>query len=41
VAYSVELGHLMALKYSVELSARSGVAYWDSSVRIVDIDDLD
>jgi hypothetical protein len=41
VAYSVELGHLMALEYSVELSTRSGVAYWDPSVRIVGIDDID
>ena len=41
VAYSVELGHLMALEYSVELSTRSGVAYWDSSVRIVGIEDMD
>jgi hypothetical protein len=41
VAYSVELGHLMALKYSVELSTRLGVAYWDSSVRIVGIDNTD
>jgi hypothetical protein len=41
VAYSVELGHLMALEYSVELSTRSGVAYCDPSVRIVGIDDMD
>jgi hypothetical protein len=41
VGYSVELGHLMALEYSVELSTRSGVAYWDTSVRIVGIDDMD
>ena len=31
----------MAPEYSVELSIRSGVAYWDSSVRIVGIDDMD
>jgi hypothetical protein len=41
VAYSVELGHLMALEHSVELSTQSGVAYWDSSVRMVGIDDMD
>jgi hypothetical protein len=41
VAYSIELGRLMALEYSVELSTRSGVAYSDSSIRIVGIDDMD
>jgi hypothetical protein len=41
VTYSVELGHIMALEYSVELSTRSEVAYWDSSVRIIGIDDID
>jgi hypothetical protein len=41
VAYSVELGHLMPLEYSVEQSTWSGVTYWDSSVRIVGIDDMD
>ena len=41
VAYSVELGHLMALEYSEELSTWSGVAYWDSSIQIVGIDDMD
>jgi hypothetical protein len=38
VAYSVELGHLIALEYSVKLSMRSGVVYWDSSVSIDDMD---
>jgi hypothetical protein len=41
VGYSVGLSHLMALDYSVELSIRSGVAYWDSPIRIVGIDDMD